>query len=252
MSHETGINQGAHVELGPDGRSFRSLPTRHGSTSVLEAKLEWEQSLPLTSELSDTGDGQLKGTFSHQWDGELIDWVLAYRSFAYIPSHDDTGVEPPLRAGDTIDAQQVPSRILADYLVRLRTREIARQDRQSSDFSLSRETYDPLGRDLFTLLRTTTFHDVMGASAYTGLTNSTLQREDLTRLVRTDRAVIFGRLRNAAYGDHDAATENTSGSPETLAAQYTVDGKPVSPRYRECFVRWILPVKQLDVTPLGP
>ena len=245
LYRSTDLSEGAIVEQSEDGRSVQSLPIRHGSTSVLEAKLQWEQVSRITNDLYENADGLLKGSFSHQFDGELVDWVLAYGSFAYLPTRNRDGSDSPLQAGTVvrIDSDQTPSRILADYLVRLRTRTVLRQDRKSMDYAISRENYDPLGRDLYTLLRTATFHEVVGGTAYTGLTNSTLQIDDLTRLVKSKRAVVFGRWRNPAYGDPDEPVESVQSTNEPLVVQYTVDGKSVSPRYRECFVRWILPVK---------
>ena len=244
LYRSTGINGGATVEQAADGRAIQSLPIRHGASAVLEAKSKWDGTPPLTNELFDPGDGHLKGTFSHQFEGELVDWVLAYGSFAYLPSRSDEGIEAPLTAGQTIRADQVPSRLLADYLVRLSTRSILRRDRKSADYSMGRAIYDPLSRDLYNLLRTASFHEAVDGTAYTGLSNSTLQNEDLTPLISAHRAVFFGRWRNAAYHDSEEAVESVGGAVEPLAAQFKLDGQPISPRYRECFVRWILPVKQ--------
>jgi len=248
----TGIHGGATVEQTTDGLAIQSLPIRHGASTVLEAKSKWNSVPPLTNELFDTGDGHLKGTFSHQFDGELVDWVLAYGSFAHLPPRSDEGVEAPLKSGQTIRADQVPSRLLADYLVRLSTRSVLRRDGKSSDYSVGRAVYDPLSRDLYTLLRTASFHEVVNGAAYTGLSNSTLQNEDMTQLISSHRAVLFGRWQNAAYHDSEEAVETIGGSREPLAAQFRLDGQPVSPRYRECFVRWILPVKQSPRTSSAP
>jgi hypothetical protein len=244
LYRETDIDEGAGIEQSAGGRSIRSLPIRQGASVVLETKSTWKQAAPLTNELFDAGDGHLRGTFSHQFEGELVDWVLAYGSFAYLPQKDNAGIEMNLKPGDVIRADRVPSRIMADYLVRLGTRSVLREDKKTTDYSLGRQVYNPLSRDLYLLLRTTTFNQIVGGAAYTGLTNSTLRSEDMTPLVDAHRAVVFGRWRNSAYQDPDEAFAKPAGTTEQLAAQYTVDGQAVTPRYRECFVRWILPVKQ--------
>ena len=249
---KSGLSGGAGVELAEDGQAVRALPIRHGSSAVLEAKSHWGQKLPVTAELFDVGDGHLHGTFSHQFDGELVDWVLAYGSFAYLPPRSDAGVESPLRAGETLKADQIPSRLVADYLVRMSTRTVERKDRKSADFTMTREAYDPLRRDLFQVLQTATFHQLAGGQSYTGLTNTTLQTEDLSRLVDAHRAVFFGRFQNPAYLDSEMVVDASSATAEPLAAQYRLDGQPVTPRYRECFVRWVLPVKQAAASPTGP
>lgn len=252
LYHETDINDGAGIEESVGSRSIRSLPLRHGASIVLETKSAWKQTAPLTSDLVDMGEGHLRGSFSHQLDGELIDWVLAYGSFAYLPPKDNAGVEQVLKPGEVIQADQVPSRIMADYLVRLGTRAVLREDRKSNDYSVGREVYNPLSEDLYLLLRTASFNQVVGGSGYTGLTNSTLRHEDMSPLLGAHRAVLFGRLRSSAYQDSEEAIENASGAVEPLAAQYSVDGEPMSPRYRECFVRCIIPVKQFSKKSSGP
>jgi hypothetical protein len=252
LYHETDINSGAGIEQSVGSRSIRSLPLRQGASIVLESKSSWKQAAPLTSDLVDMGDGHLRGTFAHQLDGELIDWVMAYGSFAYLPPKNPSGVEQVLKPGEVIQADQVPSRIMADYLVKLGTRAVLREDRKSNDYSVGREVYNPLGRDLYLLMRTASFNQIVGGAAYTGLTNSTLRHEDMTPLIDAHRAVLFGRWRNPAYQDPNEAIEKTDGAVEPLAVQYTVDGQPVKPRYRECFVRWIIPVKQISGKSSGP
>ena len=236
LYRETPMNSGAHVEQGLESRTIRSLPIRHGASSVVEVKSRWEESPPITNELLDPGNGTLEGTFSHRFKGELVDWVLAYGNFAYFPSRSVTGVGVSLKAGETIRADLTPSRLLRDYLKRLSTRSVLRTDGKTTDFSVSSEEYDPLSRDFYPLLRTTTFYEALGGQSYTTLTNTTLQNEDLTRLVDARRAVVFGRWK-------PATADGSSSGTETHWAQYTVDGQPISSPIRECFVRWILPVR---------
>ncbi len=242
LYRETDIGNGATVDVAEGGASINALPIRHGSSNVLEAKSHWEQALPVKAEFSDEGDGHLKGTFSHQFDGELVDWVLVYGSFAYLPPRNSAGVESPLLAGEELRVDQIPSRLVVDHLVRMSTRSIERRDGKTVDYSMSRQTYEPLNRDMFTMMQTISFNQLAGGTSYTRLTNSTLQAVDLSRLVDAHRAVIFGRWRNSAY--QDAETPVMEGVAEPLAAQYSLDGQPVTPRYRECFVRWVLPVQQ--------
>ncbi len=241
----TELSGGAIVEMAEGGRAIRALPIRHGASVVLEAQSHWKQSLPVTADLFDLGGGHLKGTFSHQFDGELVDWVLVYGSFAYLPQRNDAGVKSPLRAGETLRAEQIPSRLAVEYLVRMSPRASLRKDGKTVDYSETREAYDPLRRDLLHLLQTTSFYHLSGGQSYTGLTNTTLQNEDLSRLVDANRAVFFGRFRNTAYADFEIPVDEAGGTAEPLAAQYRLDGQPVTPRYRECFVRWVLPVKQV-------
>ena len=252
LYRQTDLGGGAAVELAEGAHTVHALPIRHGASVVLEAKSHWEQKLPVTADLFDVGDGHLRGTFSHQFDGELVDWVLAYGSFAYLPVRSNAGVENPLRVGETLRVDQIPSRLVSDYLVRISTRSFQRKDGKTTDYSITRETYDPLSQDLFTLLQTVSFHQLAGGESYTELTNTTLQDEDLSRLVDAHRAVFFGRWQSSAYGDSEMPVEGAVGVAEPLAAQYSLDGKPVTPRYRECFVRWVLPVQQRGAAATRP
>ncbi len=253
LYRRTDLSGGAAVELTVGGRAVRSLPIRQGASVVLETKSQWKQQLPLVADLYDLGDGQLKGTFSHQFDGDLVEWVLAYGNFAYFPPRNDTSVERILQTGERLSMDQISSHLVTDYLVHISPKTIQRKDRKTVDYSLSSEPYDPLGRDLFNLLQTTSFHQLTGGESYTSLMNTTLQTEDLSRLVEANRAVLFGRFRNSAYGEAQMPVEAAAGgTAEPLAAQYSLDGKPVTPRYRECFVRWVLPVKQKADSPAAP
>ena len=236
----TELSGGATVEMAEGGRAIRALPIRHGASVVLEAQSHWKQTLPVTADLHDVGNGQLKGTFSHQFDGELVDWMLVYGNFAYHSEQNDG----PLRAGETVGADQIPSRLVTDYLVRVSTKEVQRKDRKTKDYTLTHQSYDPLGRDLLGLMQTTSFYQLAGGESYTGLTNSTLLTVDLSRLVDANRAVLFGRFQNPAYEDPELPVESAGSPAEPIAAQYSLDGQPVTPRYRDCFVRWVLPMKQ--------
>ena len=171
--------------------------------------------------------------------------MLVYGNFSYHSEHNDT----PLRAGETVGADRAPSRLVTDYLVRVGTKEVQRKDRKTKDYTFTHQSYAPLGRDLLVLMQTTSFYQLAGGESYTGLTNSTLRREDLSRLVDANRAVLFGRYQNPAYQDPEQPVEVAGSSAEPLATQYSLDGKPVTPSYRECFVRWVLPVKQRADSP---
>ena len=83
------------------------------------------------------------------------------------------------------------------------------------------------------------------------MTNATLQSEDLSSLVVSRKAVFFGRLRTAAYDDPATPMQDASADSQ-LVARYTIDGQAHSPRYRECYVRWILPVKSAEAASPPP
>lgn len=239
-SNQTG--SGAKLELREESQAVTALPIRHGDSTVLEAKTQSDQPLPVTFDLYDNGQRHLVGTLSHQLPGELTDWVVAYEGFAYMPARSSGGIESPLRPGESVDVDKIPSRLVADYLGKVVSRALNRPDGKSRDYTLSRTAYDPLSKNVYELLKTVTYNQLAGGRSYTGLSNVTLQNEDLSRLVVSRRAVLFGRLRSPAYSD-DQSPITDSADDGQLLARYTIDGQPLSPRYRECFVRVILPVR---------
>lgn len=236
--------QGAAIEYAADASRLQTLPIRQASSTVVETKSHWSSAPPIQFDLRDNGDGHLIGNFQHQLDGELVDWVLAYRSFAYLPVRDQTGSDRPLGKGTDVHVEAAPSRLLIDYLVGRGAKSVKRADRKTVDFIPTRDGYDPMGRDLSLVLRSLTFHQICETQSFVNLTNSTLQAEDLSRLIDSNRAVIFGRWRNSAYLDPEAPIDSSESATELLATEYTIDGQRNIPRYRECFVRWILPVHQ--------
>lgn len=245
------LSSGASLDLSDDAKSIESLPVRHGDSVILEARTRLKQALPVVHDLHDNGQRHLLGTISHQLKGELIDWVIAYEGFAYLPVRDAAGIELPWKPGETLQVEKIPTRLVADYLVKLVTRSVASADRKSRDYTLSRTAYDPLSQNLHELLKTLTYNRLSGGKSYSGLTNATLQSEDLSGLVVSRRAVFFGRFRTAAYDDPETPKSDASDDSQ-LVARYTVDGQAHSPRYRECYVRWILPVKSAEAASPPP
>lgn len=245
------LGSGASLDLSDGSQSIEALPVRHGDSVILEAKSRLLQALPVTHDLRDNGQRHLTGTISHQLSGDLVDWVIAYEGFAYLPVRDSAGIELPWKPGESLRVEKIPSRLVADYLVKLVTRSLASADRKSRDYTLTRTTYDPLSQNLYELLKTVTYNRLSGGKSYSGLTNATLQSEDLSGLVVSRRAVLFGRLRTESYDDPTTPRLDTSGNSQ-LVARYTVDGQGLSPRYRECYVRWILPVKSAEAASTPP
>jgi hypothetical protein len=245
------LGSGSSLDLSHDSHRIETLPIRHGDSVILEAKTQSNQPLPVLHNLTDNGQRHLQGTLSHQLSGDLVDWVVAYEGFAYMPVRSATGLELPLNPGETIQLEKVPTRLVADYLGKVVSRAIDRPDRKARDYTISRTAYDPLSQDVYDLLKTVTFNQLSGGRSYTGLKNDTLQNEDLSRLVVTRRAVFFGRLRSSAYADSPGSDSGSAGS-DALIARYTIDDQVLSPRYRECFVRWILPVKSIDTQASPP
>lgn len=180
----------------------------------------------VTSQLEDDGAGQLTGSFTHRLPESIVDYCIAYGAGAYFP-----------RAGDRVDqspaivpgvpwspADRVSRRKLDNYLQGLTERYNSNAKVTGSATTMTMETYDPLGLDPFPVARILTFFDAGRGHIYTGLSNDSLERYDLSRLLPLKRAVLFGRI----------------ASP---AATYDVDGTELQPQEHWTYVRIVLPVK---------
>lgn len=230
MYRQGGLNlANPSYEFEPDLRGVKNLPIDQWSTQALTTS--WERQSPeslaalVESDLRARGN-TLEGSLTHHLPGPLMDWCLVYGSLVYLPTPgrtlQDTG---GLLPGQTWTPDRViQPRVLTGYLTGTAFRASERTDRHGSNAVQSHTVYDPLVLDTLVFARTLTFHSAAGGTQYTSLTNQSLERWDLSRLLDLNRAVLFGRLQPAA-------------------ATYTVDGGPVTPERRTTFVRVVLPVR---------
>ncbi len=215
--------------LGVELTSILNLPIDEHSSQPLGAgwtDFDREEVEGLVeSQLVDTGAGRLDGTITHHLPGEITEWCLAYETSAYVfrPSleADAAGGIPPGVAWDPEEAVQ--PRRLSLYLTGLTHLVRRREGRSGDDAIPGVSQYDPRAGDVRTFAQTLTFFEAAGGRNYTSLSNTSLQRSDLSRLLTLNRAVLFGRL-------------------ETPGTEYIVDGQAVAPHRRTTYVRLILPV----------
>jgi hypothetical protein len=238
-----GMYRKGSLDLGKPSYSFSeelqkidNLPVRVWSTGGLEAYWEapLDSSTPLVeSSLTDDGSRRLSGQFTHHLPGELSDWLIAYESFAYFRSSEIGSGQGVLAPGEVFDASTARSNILRGLLVG-QTFTVIKGKAEHRDRTVAdRNIYDPLSRDPFAILRTLTFHETAGGRSYTGLSNQPLASADLTSLLKLNRAVLFGRLKQPA-------------------SRFLIDGQTPAVEQQDTFIRIVLPVKRLSRDPSAP
>jgi len=210
--------------------TVENVPIGQWSSKALSATWEDKGSTtaaPLvTSDLADDGTGLLTGTFTHRLPDAITDYCVAYGTAAYFPRPPERVEDvPSIRPGVPWSPEdRISRRLLERYLQGLTERYHSNAKATGNSTTLTTEAYDPLGLDPFPLARILTFFEAAKGPAYTGLSNSSLERSDFSSLLSLKRAVVFGRI-------------------AAPAAEYAVDGAPLKSQERWTFVRLVLPVK---------
>ena len=151
--------------------------------------------------------------------------VYQNRVYRWLKTRDDAASFPlPPKQIWRVEQPGVFQRELRPYLTGILTMATPRYGSKSSTDGVHQQsTYDPLSLDPFSVVRILTFHDEIGAEKYTGLTNQLLEDQDMSRLLKLGRAVLFGRI----------------DQPLTVVRQ---DETILQPDRESSFVRLILPV----------
>jgi hypothetical protein len=222
----------AAYSLEPGGSGIIDLPIAMWSSAGTTA--QWSAAPTDASGLVRAelvwSSGQLTGTLTNSLSTAMHDWLLAHEGRVYTPQTRTAGAAAlQIAPGETIDfdnRQRVVPRVLQSYLTGVRSLSVdARGDRTGQDIIAVRDTYDPLARDPYGVLRMATFFAAAQGDAFTSLDNDALQALDLSSLLPLDRAVLFCRV--------DAA-----------AVDFLVDGEPIETTEHETILRIVLPVSR--------
>lgn len=213
----------------PNASAIANVPIGQWSSKAFAAT--WSSDAPaaakrlVSSDLADNGTGYLEGTVTHHLPDAITEWCLAYGNIAVFPKESARAdvipsIPPgvPWRVDDRTNRRR-----LKTYLQGTSHQYIGDSEDASGQRTITTTTYDPLGLDPFPLARMLTYYRVADGLGYTGLTNTSFERSDLSRVIPLKRAVLFGRI----------------ASP---AVKYIVDGDSVQPQERWTFVRIVLPV----------
>jgi len=198
-----------------------------------ETQASWNAQLNqplLESELSVSGYGLLKGSFTHFLSAPIRDWVVVFGHRIYRAR--DKARES-LAAGQKWTFEPGGSRI-SDLKSYLTGRRPARETPVEAGFAQSSipVAYNAGGRDPLDIVTMMSLSEVAGAGSYTSLSNHTLRRLDVSDSIRLNQALVIGWI----------------GSPATLLE---VDGAAVSGKSSNTItiVRFMLPVDRRPVRP---
>ena len=221
-------------EFDADAVAIRNLPLSLWATRDVEAQWHTNGRPVVESELTRTTVGQLRGRLTHHLPGTIHDWIVAVGRRVYIPA--GRGDAVPLEAGTAWPAdarwESLPQRELTAWLTGTVPTRVIRSDGTYDDKAEGRPTqrkYNPFDAEgvdpAEAILRMITFHRAAGGKAYTGLDNHGFRREELTELLDSGRAVLFGRI-------------------DFAATEFQINGEPVEDgaARRSAFVRIVLPL----------
>lgn len=237
MSRSGGIDESRpEYRFFVDQSGIENLPTRIWSSGAVNC--QWESvgdlSELISADLVEHGPNQLSGTIRHQLPAPLHDWFLAYGNFAYFQRPAAGEQAPALEPGMAWDVSQAGSNLLRGRLVALTQSRSAGEQLQSSvEHQYARADYDPLTRDPLVIGLAATFFETMGGKGYTGLENQSLTRQDLSRLLKLDRAILFGRI-------------------ELSPTEVAVNSSELPLQGQTVLVRMVLPVKRIERTSDAP
>jgi hypothetical protein len=213
-------------DIASDAEVIEKLPIPIWSTRRLEATWQATDTVAAESHLATIDGDILTGHFRHFLNGSLDDWILVYGNRAYAPlpgigsgHHRSLPPSTDWRPdGPDASSNDLMSRLTGQTIVHKNEADVTK-----SKVLIRQTPYDASGRNIASILRMITFHEAAGGRAYTGLSNKTLDRLELSNLLQTNRAVLFGRL-------------------NTPATELQIDGKPSSSARHETYVRIVLPV----------
>ena len=226
MLRDSGLERGATYQQRPDGELTEVPIMQWSSKGLVADSLSSAEGL-IESNLRASPTGSLTGTILHRFASPIEDWMIVYqnRVYRWLKTRDDAASFPlPPKQIWRVEQPGVFQRELRPYLTGILTMATPRYGSKSSTDGVHQQsTYDPLSLDPFSVVRILTFHDEIGAEKYTGLTNQLLEDQDMSRLLKLGRAVLFGRI----------------DQPLTVVRQ---DETILQPDRESSFVRLILPV----------
>ena len=234
----SGIEMGrSHYSQSPE-HQLNELPVVQWSSKSLLTEETGSATSLVSSELVGSLSGRLTGTLTHRLPGTIEDWFLAYgnRVYRQSKSRDDPAtISLASRQLWRVEQPNVFQRDLRSFLIGQVTVAIRQADSNLENLSHRQTTYDPLSLNAQDLARALTFHEESGGTKYTGLTNRLLSDEDLSHLLKLNRAILFGRLKGAASSVQISASKEPS--------------QDVTPNREFTFVRIVLPVTKIREVP---
>jgi hypothetical protein len=221
---------GAGYELDPgiDAASANNAPVDQWSSISFDGtgfarQSESQRPLAECRQIVSADGSLVKFELTHDLPGPIEDWFVVQRMEATFPMPSENAPRQ-LPPGVPCDLLRGCGQKLLPAYVRGELTTTVQRKTGSETYIRSGE-YDPLGLDPHLLFRALSFHEAVGGSDYTHLTNHTLQRLDLSPLIHLDRVIVFGRL---AQG----------------VSEFQVNGAPARPHTESTFVRLVVPIQR--------
>ncbi len=215
--------------LSEDAMAIENLPISIWSTQNLESHWQTDQSKLVTSQLVSSGFGRLEGPIVHNFKAPIKNWMIAFGTQVYSPRDADASrnIQEILPGKPLVLSPGTPGlmrRQLRNYLTGVTRARVEREDNRGDEIVSQETAYNALSRDPEQILRVLSFYKIAGGETYSGLKNHSMRTHDLSHLVDTDKAVLFGQI-------------------DTPSIEYQVDGEVVSNTRQKSFVRIVLPVE---------
>lgn len=204
------------------------VPWLQWSTQALTSRWSADATPPVEATLKYVGVGRLSGSLKNVSGVPLEDWLIAYGNRLYRRLKDREGdTAQPLASGEVwdLDGPHVFQREIRSVLTGTTASIIARSGDKMKDVRTEQRRYDALGLDATELIRLLTFHQEIGGTVYSGLSNHVLEDRDASRQLELHRAVLFARI-------------------ELPLSDVALDDDPVTPDRRSTYLRVILPVER--------
>ena len=225
MVRKTGLERGATYEQNTSGE-LTQVPILQWSSKGLVCDSQSSAEGLVECNLKATATGSLSGTILHRFEKPIEDWMVVYQNRVYrsLKTRDDLKSLPLLpKQLWRLEQPGVFQRELRPYLTGILTMATPRFGSRSSETINQPTVYDSLSLDPFEFIRILTFHEEVGGERYTGLSNSLLNDQDCSHLLKLGRAILFGRLNQPI-------------------ATIRQDNETLQPDRESTFVRLILPV----------
>lgn len=214
--------------LSENAMAIENLPISIWSTQNLESHWQTDQSKLVTSQLVSSGFGRLEGSIKHDFKAPIKNWMIAFGTQVFRPTDTEASrnIQEILPGRPLFLSRSTPGlrqRQLRNYLTGVTQARVEREDKHGDEVISQETAYDALSRDPGQILQVLSFYKIAGGETYSGLKNHSMRTHDLSHLVDSNKAILFGQL-------------------DTPSSEYQVDGEIVPNARQTSFVRIVLPV----------
>jgi len=204
--------------------ALAGVPIQIWSTKSFTGRWAARIDAPLEGHLAEQ-DGLPQGTITNNLDFPLSDCLLAYGGYAYQWEKLEPGES--VRVGRNRERRELKSLLTGRKIL---------FNQEKKDYRPQTTPYDQADVDVAYVLQAMMFHEAAGGRDYTELSNRYQGFVDFSHLLKTNRAVLVGRVQA------DATQQRRHG------AELLLDGQPVpqSQRQHTVVYRFVFPVERSE------